>query len=74
MKRAKVRHKKATSSKFFQGELMTCDHCGRQQQSNPHVSSEWTVAEVDGVPLYFCPACFGNIPDYWQHNEPARKE
>lgn len=48
-------------SKLFQGELMTCKNCGRQQKSDPHVSSEWTAIELEGEFYgYFCPDCFGN--------------
>jgi uncharacterized protein CbrC (UPF0167 family) len=54
------RVKKARKSKFFQGEMMICVHCGRKQKSDPNVSSEWTVVELDGRALYFCPWCFGN--------------
>jgi len=49
------------TSKFFQGEMMTCKGCGKQQKSDPHISSEWTLIELDGqVYGYFCPVCFGN--------------
>ncbi len=52
--------KKTRKSKFFQGEMMTCRNCGRQEKSDKHVSSQWTVVELDGRALYFCPWCFGN--------------
>lgn len=59
MRRAKkVKH--VTTSKLFQGETMVCVNCGRIQKSDPHVSSQWTVVEVDDKALYFCPWCFGN--------------
>lgn len=48
-----------TSSKYFQGEMMTCASCGRQQKSDPHVESNWTVIVADGKPIYVCPVCFG---------------
>lgn len=52
--------------KPFQGEMMTCKHCGRQQRSNPNKSSQWTAVEIDGGTglLYFCPECFGNAKHY----------
>lgn len=54
------RRRTTSKSKFFQGEVMTCKNCGRQQKSDKHVESQWTVVEVDGRALYFCPWCFGN--------------
>ena len=47
-------------SKFFIGEMMTCGGCGKVEKSDPHVESNWTVVELDGKPIYFCPVCFGN--------------
>jgi len=50
-------------SKYFRGEMMVCFKCGKQQRSNPKKSSDWTVIEADGKPLYCCPVCFG-VPGY----------
>lgn len=47
-------------SKYFRGEMMICHKCGKQQRSNIKKESQWTVVEVDGRPLYYCPVCFGN--------------
>jgi hypothetical protein len=52
-------------SKFFQGEVMTCDKCKRSEKSDTARQSGWTVIEIEGEAIYICPACFGNIPDYW---------
>jgi hypothetical protein len=46
-------------SKYFQGEMMVCNRCGKQQRSNPKKSSDWTVIEVGGNVTYVCPKCFG---------------
>lgn len=43
--------------KFFQGEIMKCVMCEREEKSDPSVNSEWTVLELDGVPYYCCPDC-----------------
>lgn len=39
----------------FQGEMMTCIMCGKQQKSDPKVESDWTCIEVDSVGYYVCP-------------------
>lgn len=39
----------------FHGEMMTCDLCGRQQKSDPDVSSNWTTVDLDGRRFYVCP-------------------
>lgn len=49
-----------SESKYFIGEMMICDRCGKQQRSNPKKSSNWTVIEMDGKAIYVCPQCFGN--------------
>jgi len=41
----------------FTGEMMTCALCARQQQSDPHVESGWTIIALDGVLHYVCPDC-----------------
>lgn len=69
MRRAKAR---PDPLKLFQGEMMMCVMCGKSKRSDPHVESGWTAVQADWVILYCCPACFGNIPDYWQHHRPAR--
>lgn len=50
---------RVSESKFFRGEMMICHKCGKQQRSNPRKSSDWTVVEMDGTAIYYCPACFG---------------
>lgn len=43
----------------FQGEVMTCVMCGKQQKSNPMVESNWTAITIDeGKTFYACPAEF----------------
>lgn len=39
----------------FQGEMMTCIVCGRQERSNPAVKSDWRMLDADGYHFYFCP-------------------
>lgn len=56
----KIRKRTVTKSKYFQGEMMICAICGVREKSNPHVSSQWTVIEMDGHGVYVCPECFGN--------------
>lgn len=46
---------------YFQGEMMTCAHCGKQLKSDPNVDSNWTVAVIDGKAVYFCPVCFWKV-------------
>jgi hypothetical protein len=41
--------------KFFQGEMMMCAICGKQQQSDPAIESHWTIIEIEGDPKYICP-------------------
>lgn len=69
MRRAKAQPKPL---KVFIGEMMTCEKCRRRLQSDPHVESNWTAVQVGRKVIYICPACWGNIPDYWQHHRPAR--
>jgi hypothetical protein len=40
----------------FQGEMMTCVMCGKEEKSDPKVESGWTCVEVDGKGYYVCPA------------------
>lgn len=51
----------------FQGELMTCAMCGRQEWSNPKVQSGWTLIQLPGsaVQHYVCPPCI---------HEPAKQK
>jgi hypothetical protein len=47
---------KKTAGLRFQGELMTCVMCGKTQQSDPAVESDWTFIEMEGTPGgYVCP-------------------
>lgn len=39
---------------YFQGEMMTCDLCGRQERSDPQVESGWTVVELNDGHFYIC--------------------
>lgn len=39
----------------FQGETMTCVCCGKTQQSDPGISSDWRAVDADGVRYYACP-------------------
>lgn len=55
-----IRRISVEESKYFTGEMMTCAICGKQQRSNPKKSSQWTVIEANGKPMYVCPKCFGN--------------
>lgn len=49
------------SSKFFQGELMTCEGCHGTQRSDPKVNLNWTVIELPGRVEYWCPDCFAAL-------------
>lgn len=59
MRREKVKKQSASESKYFRGEVMICEICGTRERSNPHVSSNWNVIEMDGHAFYVCPSCFG---------------
>lgn len=39
----------------FTDELMTCVVCGRQERSQPRVSSDWRNLQVDACSFYVCP-------------------
>lgn len=39
----------------FTGELMSCVICGRQERSNPRVSSGWRMLQLDEHGFYVCP-------------------
>lgn len=45
-------------AKFFQGEMMTCGICEKQEQSDPNKSLNWRVIELDGKAHYVCPKHF----------------
>ncbi len=42
----------------FQGETLTCTLCGKQEQSDPHVESNWRYIEADSKGAYICPKHF----------------
>lgn len=42
----------------FRGEMMTCVMCGKQEQSDPGIESQWRCVEVDGDGYYVCPKHF----------------
>lgn len=42
----------------FMGETMTCVMCGKIEQSDPKVRTDWRVVEPDGVRHYVCAAHF----------------
>lgn len=39
----------------FGGELMTCFLCGKQERSNPHTESGWSLIVYGADSVYFCP-------------------
>ena len=41
--------------KRFTGEMMTCVMCGKKEQSDPRVNTQWRCIEVDDVFYYACP-------------------
>lgn len=48
----------AAKTKRFNGELMECMMCGKKQQHDPNVRSQWTVVGTDESFLcYVCPGC-----------------
>src|SRR4030095_3469424 len=51
----------------FMGELMTCCMCGKSQQSDPKVKSDWRTVEPDGTRYYVC-------PDHFPPDETGTKE
>lgn len=59
-----IKRIKASESKYFRGEMMTCAICGRVEKSNPHVSMGWNVIETNGRGVYVCPTCFENIQHF----------
>lgn len=45
-------------TQFFNGEMMHCELCHVEQQSNPDVNSEWRLFQINGTPYYVCPNHF----------------
>lgn len=43
---------------LFNGEMMTCVMCGKQEHSDPDRESDWRAVEFGGVVYYVCPAHF----------------
>jgi hypothetical protein len=62
-KSQRVRRMRGENSKYFRGEIMTCFMCGKQEKSNLHYSSQWTVIEADGTPYYICNVCIPSKDD-----------
>lgn len=52
---------KPTPGLPFQGEMMVCESCSKQQKSNPKVESGWTTIDLDDKRFYFCPECFEKL-------------
>lgn len=46
----------------FMGETMTCIMCGKVEQSDPAIKSDWRMVLADGKPYYVCPAHFPPDP------------
>lgn len=42
----------------FDGQVMTCQNCGRKERSNPRIESQWNHIEIDGIGFYICPQCW----------------
>lgn len=53
---------KKTPGLLFQGEMMKCAVCGKEQKSDFKIESGWTAITVDSAVYYFCPNCFSR---YW---------
>lgn len=43
-----------TAPTEFQGELMTCAMCGKEQQSHPDQESDWRIIELNAQKHYVC--------------------
>lgn len=54
---------------LFTTEMMTCEHCHWTYKADPKVESQWTVVEVDGKLLYYCPSCWGIPFSRWPKEE-----
>lgn len=44
--------------KIFNGELMKCCMCGKEQFSHPKVETQWRGIELEGRYHYVCPDHF----------------
>lgn len=42
----------------FTGETMVCALCSKVKKSDPAVSSDWRIIELDGQRFYVCPKHF----------------
>jgi len=51
---ATVEQEQKLVAETFQGELMKCVLCGKEQKSDPNIHSDWRVVEVDGRRFYAC--------------------
>jgi hypothetical protein len=54
----------------FQGELMTCILCGKEEHSDPRVQSDWRAISLNGVVFYACPDHFPADQDLPEDTEP----
>jgi hypothetical protein len=54
----------------FQGEMMHCIMCQKEEKSDPHVESGWTTIDLDGKRFYICPLHLGN--PHWTRKEHKR--
>lgn len=59
---AECGHEWPYQQQYFQGELMTCFICGRQQKSDPNKRSNWSIVEWDSILFYVCTKHF--TPDH----------
>jgi len=48
-------------NKFFQGEDMICIMCDQHKKSDPSISSNWTLLEIDEFLFYVCDHCFPGV-------------
>lgn len=46
---------KKTPGLRFQGEMMQCIMCGKEEKSDPAVESDWTCVEAGSAGYYVCP-------------------
>jgi len=64
MKRATQNRRRRARAGFtlslFQGEMMKCHGCGKEQKSDPRIESNWNYIEIpeDKTGFYVCPDCF----------------
>lgn len=51
----------APPPEVFMGTLMKCVMCGKEQQSDPNIESNWTCLEINSDSHYYCcPDCLQN--------------